>query len=121
MANQQIPYVTIYTHIRCSIWHKRLCENVKRNDRLSALLIASHLDIMFATILYARYQDNHKESHLHSIKRIFSYLKHTPILGYGIHIIHYLSWLVTLTLIVVDVVLLKRVLREEISYREIDL
>ncbi|XP_042752661.1 secreted RxLR effector protein 161-like [Lactuca sativa] len=44
-------------------------------------LTASRPDIMFATILCARYQDNPKESPLIAVKRIFCYLKHTPNLG----------------------------------------
>ena len=32
---------------------------------------ASHTDIMFVTILCARYQANHKESHLHVISFVF--------------------------------------------------
>ncbi|XP_023737488.1 uncharacterized protein LOC111885462 [Lactuca sativa] len=41
-------------------------------------LIVSRPYIMFATILCARYQASPKESHLHNVKRIFQYLKHTP-------------------------------------------
>ena len=41
-------------------------------------LIASHPDIMFSTTLCAFYQAGPKESHLHVVKRIFRYLKHTP-------------------------------------------
>ncbi|GJZ23789.1 retrovirus-related pol polyprotein from transposon TNT 1-94 [Tanacetum coccineum] len=44
-------------------------------------LTASRSDIQFSTYLYARYQENHKESHLIVVKRIFRYLKGTPILG----------------------------------------
>ena len=33
---------------------------------------------MFATILSACYQASPKDSHLHAVKRIFRYLKHTP-------------------------------------------
>ncbi|GJS69984.1 hypothetical protein Tco_0702825 [Tanacetum coccineum] len=44
-------------------------------------LSASRPDIQFSTYLYARYQENHKESHLIVVKRIFRYLKGTPILG----------------------------------------
>src|SRR4030095_16837345 len=44
-------------------------------------LTASRPDIMFATCLCARFQANHKESHLFAIKRIFKYLKGTPYLG----------------------------------------
>lgn len=44
-------------------------------------LTISRPDIMFATILCAQYQANPKESHLHAIKIIFRYLKHTPNIG----------------------------------------
>ncbi|GJT98126.1 hypothetical protein Tco_1093644 [Tanacetum coccineum] len=44
-------------------------------------LTASRSDIQFSTYLYARYQANHKESHLIIVKRIFKYLKGTPCLG----------------------------------------
>ncbi|GJV01466.1 retrovirus-related pol polyprotein from transposon TNT 1-94, partial [Tanacetum coccineum] len=44
-------------------------------------LTASRPDIQFSTCLCARYQANHKESHLIAIKRIFRYLKETPNLG----------------------------------------
>lgn len=40
-------------------------------------LTTNHSDIMITTILCALYQANHKESHLHIVKRIFHYLKHT--------------------------------------------
>ena len=40
-------------------------------------LTASRLDIMFGTILCARFQANPKESHLVAVKRIFRYLKGT--------------------------------------------
>nr|KAJ0204523.1 hypothetical protein LSAT_V11C500235470 [Lactuca sativa] len=40
-------------------------------------LTASRPDIMFGTILYARFQPNPKESHLMAVKRIFRYLKGT--------------------------------------------
>ena len=44
-------------------------------------LTASRPYIMFVTSMGARYQANPKESHLHAVKRIFRYLKHTPHLG----------------------------------------
>ena len=44
-------------------------------------LTASRPDIMFSTCLCARFQSNHKESHLIVVKRIFKYLKGTPNLG----------------------------------------
>lgn len=44
-------------------------------------LTASRPNIMFATILYACYQANPKESHILVVKRIFRYLKHTSNLG----------------------------------------
>lgn len=44
-------------------------------------LTASRPDIMFATCLCARFQANPKESHLIAVKRIFRYLKGTPVLG----------------------------------------
>ena len=44
-------------------------------------LTASRLNIMFATYLCARFQSDPKESHLIAVKRIFRYLKGTPILG----------------------------------------
>nr|KAJ0205508.1 hypothetical protein LSAT_V11C500231720 [Lactuca sativa] len=40
-------------------------------------LTASRPDIMFGTILYARFQANPKESHLMAVKRIFRYLQGT--------------------------------------------
>ena len=44
-------------------------------------LTTSRLNIMFATILCAHYQESVKESHLLVVKGIFHYLKHTPNLG----------------------------------------
>ncbi|KAL4312619.1 hypothetical protein GQ457_01G020080 [Hibiscus cannabinus] len=44
-------------------------------------LTASRLDIMFSVCLCARFQVNHKESHLKAVKRIFRYLQDTPNLG----------------------------------------
>ena len=44
-------------------------------------LTASRPNIMFATCLCARFQDDPIESHLIAIKRIFRYLKGTPNLG----------------------------------------
>ncbi|GJY44244.1 retrovirus-related pol polyprotein from transposon TNT 1-94 [Tanacetum coccineum] len=44
-------------------------------------LTASRLDIQFSTCLYARYQENPKESYLIAVKRIFRYLKGTPSLA----------------------------------------
>ena len=44
-------------------------------------LIASRPNIMFATCLYARFQDDPRESHLIAIKIIFRYIKGTPNLG----------------------------------------
>ena len=44
-------------------------------------LTASRPDIMFATCLCARFQENPKESHLIAVKRIFRYLKGTQSLG----------------------------------------
>ena len=44
-------------------------------------LTTSRPDIMFATFLCARFQDDPRESHLISIKRIIRYLKGTPNLG----------------------------------------
>ncbi|GKD16106.1 hypothetical protein Tco_1205264 [Tanacetum coccineum] len=44
-------------------------------------LTASRLDIQFSSCLYARYQANHKKSHLIAINRIFRYLNGTPSLG----------------------------------------
>ena len=41
-------------------------------------LTASRPDIMFVTILCARYQATPKESHLLDVKWIFRYIKHTP-------------------------------------------
>ena len=41
-------------------------------------LTASRPNIMFATILCARYQESPKESRLLVVNRIFRYLKHTP-------------------------------------------
>ena len=41
-------------------------------------ITASRPDIMFATCLCARFQDNPKESHLIIVQRIFKYLKGTP-------------------------------------------
>ena len=40
-------------------------------------LIATRSDIIFSIGLYARFQSNHKLSHLKAIKRIFRYLKGT--------------------------------------------
>ena len=44
-------------------------------------LTANHHHIMFASILFAHYQASPKESHLHVVKRIFWYLRHTTNLG----------------------------------------
>ncbi|KAJ9557276.1 hypothetical protein OSB04_011890 [Centaurea solstitialis] len=44
-------------------------------------LTASRPDIMYATCLCARYQDEPIESHLTAVKRIFRYLKGAPNLG----------------------------------------
>ncbi|GJW37891.1 putative ribonuclease H-like domain-containing protein [Tanacetum coccineum] len=44
-------------------------------------LTSSRPDIMFAVYACARYQVNLKTSHLHAVKRIFSYLKGQPKLG----------------------------------------
>ena len=41
-------------------------------------LTSSRPDIMFSTCLCARFQADHRESHLIAIKRIFRYLKGTP-------------------------------------------
>ena len=78
-------------------------------------LTTSHLNIMFATILCARYQANPKESHLYAIKRIFHYLKHALNDGYGIHMIQNSSWSFIMTLIMVDVVSIERVLQQELN------
>nr|GEU90183.1 putative reverse transcriptase domain-containing protein [Tanacetum cinerariifolium] len=42
----------------------------------------SRPDIMFATCMYARYQENPNEHHVSAVKRIFSYLKGTINLGF---------------------------------------
>lgn len=47
---------------------------------LSYLIVSCH-DIMFETIMFARFQANLKGSHVLAVKRIFLYLKHTPKLG----------------------------------------
>ncbi|GKC33704.1 hypothetical protein Tco_1046088 [Tanacetum coccineum] len=44
-------------------------------------LTSSRIDIMFAVCACAKYQVNPKVSHLHSMKRIFRYLKGQPKLG----------------------------------------
>ncbi|GKB67577.1 hypothetical protein Tco_0928989 [Tanacetum coccineum] len=44
-------------------------------------LTTSRPDIMFAVCVCARYQVNPKVSHLHTVKRIFRYLKGQPKLG----------------------------------------
>ncbi|KAL4557118.1 hypothetical protein LXL04_035288 [Taraxacum kok-saghyz] len=44
-------------------------------------LTTSHPDIMFASSMCARFQENPIESHLQAVKRIFRYLKHTRHLG----------------------------------------
>ena len=44
-------------------------------------LTASRPDIMFATCLCARFQENPREPHLIAVKRIFRYLKGTASLG----------------------------------------
>ena len=44
-------------------------------------LTTSRPDIIFSTCLCVRFQSNHIESHLISIKHIFIYLKETPTLG----------------------------------------
>ena len=45
-------------------------------------LTASRLDICFSVDVYARYQDNLKESHLAAVKRIINYVNSTT--DYGI-------------------------------------
>ena len=44
-------------------------------------LTASRPDIMFSVCMCARFQDNPKEAHLVTVKRILRYLKHTPSIG----------------------------------------
>jgi hypothetical protein len=44
-------------------------------------LTASRPDIMFSVCMCARFQANHKESHLSALKRILRYLKYTPSIG----------------------------------------
>jgi hypothetical protein len=44
-------------------------------------LTASRPDIMFSVCMCARFQSNPKKSHLHAVKRILRYLKHTPSVG----------------------------------------
>ena len=44
-------------------------------------LTASRPNIMFSVCMCARFQANPKETHLIAIKRILSYLKHTPNIG----------------------------------------
>ncbi|WVZ98520.1 hypothetical protein U9M48_043950 [Paspalum notatum var. saurae] len=44
-------------------------------------LCASRPDIMFSVCMCARFQDDPKESHLTTVKRILRYLKHTPSIG----------------------------------------
>ncbi|GAV60250.1 LOW QUALITY PROTEIN: hypothetical protein CFOL_v3_03781 [Cephalotus follicularis] len=44
-------------------------------------LTASRPDILFSVCLCARFQASPKESHLHTVKRIFKYLAYTPSLG----------------------------------------
>ncbi|GKD90196.1 hypothetical protein Tco_1365703 [Tanacetum coccineum] len=46
-------------------------------------LTASRPNIQFSTCLCARYQANHKESHLIAVKRIFRYLKGFELKGYS--------------------------------------
>ncbi|GKD19184.1 hypothetical protein Tco_1208342 [Tanacetum coccineum] len=46
-------------------------------------LTSSRPDIIFDVCVCARFQVNHKVSHLHAVKRIFRYLKGQPILGLG--------------------------------------
>ena len=44
-------------------------------------LTARRLDSIFSTCLCARFQSNHRESHLIDVKHIFRYFKGTPSLG----------------------------------------
>jgi hypothetical protein len=44
-------------------------------------LTASRSDIMFSVCMRARFQANPKKAHLHAVKRILRYLKHTPSVG----------------------------------------
>jgi hypothetical protein len=44
-------------------------------------LTASRPDIMFSVRMYAPFQANPKKAHLHVVKRILRYLKHTPSVG----------------------------------------
>jgi hypothetical protein len=44
-------------------------------------LTASRPDIMFSVYMCARFQANPKKAHLHAVKRILRYLKHTPSVG----------------------------------------
>jgi hypothetical protein len=44
-------------------------------------LTASRPDIMFSVCMCARFQSNPKKAHIHAVKRILRYLKHTPSVG----------------------------------------
>jgi hypothetical protein len=44
-------------------------------------LTASRPDIMFSVCMCARFEANPKKAHLHAVKRILRYLKHTPSVG----------------------------------------
>jgi hypothetical protein len=47
-------------------------------------LTASRPDIMFSVYMCARFQANPKKAHLHDVKRILKYLKHTQALVFVI-------------------------------------
>jgi hypothetical protein len=44
-------------------------------------LTASRPDIMFSVCMCARFQSNPKKAHLHAVKRILRYIRHTPSVG----------------------------------------
>ena len=64
---------SIVTDVNATLFRGMICSLL--------YLTAIRPDIMSTTILCSHYQSSPKESHLHAIKWIFWYLKHTPYLG----------------------------------------
>jgi hypothetical protein len=54
-------------------------------------LTATRLDIQFSVCLCARFQASSRTSHRQAVKRIFRYLRHTPIFAFGTPLL--LLWL----------------------------
>ncbi|WVZ76447.1 hypothetical protein U9M48_024423 [Paspalum notatum var. saurae] len=60
---------------------RRWTEGISRDDRLTSYPTATRPDIRFAVCLCARYRASPRTSLRQAVKRIFGYLKFTPVLG----------------------------------------